>query len=183
MDKKLTHISKFLSLILRHQPEKIGLVLDAQGWADIDSLIELAGRHGKRLDHRLIRRVVELNDKKRFSLSEDGQRIRARQGHSIAVDLGLEARRPPDVLYHGTATRFLEPIQAKGLIKGRRRHVHLSADRDTAVVVGRRHGKPVVLEIDARAMAEQGLLFFLSENGVWLTDHVPPRFFRIEPSS
>ena len=125
MAKKLVRVSKFLSLVLRHQPEQIGLTLDAQGWADVDVLIELAGRSGTHIDRELIRRVVETNDKKRFSLSEDGRRIRARQGHSIPVDLGLEARQPPAVLFHDTAQRFLDSILVQGLVKRGRRHVHL----------------------------------------------------------
>ena len=133
--------SKFLSLILRHRPETIGLSLDENGWVDIDELQAAARAHGKKLDRTTLDRVVATNDKRRFVISGDGKRIRAAQGHSVAIDLALEPASPPETLYHGTATRFLASITAKGLVPGRRRHVHLSADEETAVRVGSRHGK------------------------------------------
>ncbi|MEM9218344.1 MAG: RNA 2'-phosphotransferase [Cyanobacteria bacterium P01_F01_bin.150] len=173
MNKSLKTTSKFLSLVLRHQPEKIGLTLDAQGWADVDELLALSTQHGVALSRDRLIQVVETNDKQRFAFNGDRTRIRANQGHSISVDLALEPQTPPDILFHGTATRFLDSIQAKGLISGSRQHVHLSADKDTAVKVGKRHGKPVVLTVNAAAMVQQGMIFFRSENGVWLTDHVP----------
>jgi len=173
MEKRDIGTSKFLSLVLRHKPDTIGLTLDANGWVDIDVLLGAARDHGKKIDRQTLDRVVATNDKRRFSISEDGTRIRAAQGHSVAIDLALAPIIPPEVLYHGTATRFLDSIMAKGLIPGRRRHVHLSADIETAERVGKRHGKPVVLIIDAAAMTTRGVNFYRSENDVWLTDHVP----------
>jgi putative RNA 2'-phosphotransferase len=176
MDADLTRISKFLSLVLRHDPGKIGLTLDGQGWAEVDELIACAGRHGRRLDRSIVERVVATNDKKRFALSEDGRKIRASQGHSVEVDLALEPRTPPEVLFHGTATRFLDSIRARGLMAGSRNHVHLSSDEATAVKVGSRHGRPVVLRVRAGEMARSGVAFYLSDNGVWLTEHVDAGF-------
>jgi putative RNA 2'-phosphotransferase len=176
MDKELIRMSKFLSLVLRHQPQKIGLALDAQGWARVDDVITQANRHGVALTLAVLEQVVRLNDKKRFAFSEDGLLIRASQGHSISVDLGLEPVEPPAVLYHGTADRFIASIREKGLLAGRRDHVHLSADEATAVKVGRRHGRPVVLRVQAAEMQEAGHRFYLSANGVWLTGHVPAGF-------
>lgn len=176
MDADLVHASKFLSYVLRHKPEAIGLRLDDEGWADVDELIANAARNGERLTREVIGHVVAQNEKKRFALSDDGTRIRAVQGHSIAVDLRLEPVAPPERLFHGTATRFLDSIRQQGLRGGARQHVHLSADHDTAVAVGQRHGKPVVLEIDAARMAAAGHAFYRSENGVWLTGAVPVEF-------
>jgi putative RNA 2'-phosphotransferase len=169
-------VSKFLSLVLRHKPEQIGLVLNREGWANIDELIEQAGAHGMPLTHALIAKVVATSDKRRFALDPAGQRIRANQGHSIDVDLGLEPREPPEVLFHGTSAKSLAAIRTEGLEPGERQHVHLSPDETTAIKVGRRHGRPVVLRIDAARMAAAGHLFFLSTNGVWLTDSVPTEF-------
>ena len=171
--------SRFLALVLRHRPETIGLVLDAAGWADIDTLIACAAPHHP-LTRDLIERAVAGNDKQRYAISDDGRRIRARQGHSIDVDLGLPALAPPPVLYHGTATRFLDAILREGLTKRQRHHVHLSADVATATNVGARHGRPVVLRVDAAAMAAAGHVFHRSENGVWLTDAVPAAFLAID---
>ena len=168
---RLVKTSKFLSRVLRHDPGSIDLALDEGGWADVSDLID---RSKGRLDREIIARVVETSDKKRFALSADGSRMRANQGHSIDVDLGLKAVEPPDTLYHGTATRFLASIMATGLEKRRRHHVHLSADLETARKVGRRHGKLVVLALPAREMHEAGQAFYLSQNGVWLTDAVSP---------
>jgi len=178
MNDRLVSTSKFMSLILRHKPETIGLTLDPHGWADIDELLRLSRARGKLLDREVIEQVVADNDKQRFIISEDGNRIRANQGHSIEVDLALTPREPPPVLFHGTATRFLDSIREQGLLHGNRQHVHLSLEQTTAVKVGQRHGKPVILEVAARHMHEQGHLFFLSENGVWLTAHVPVLFIR-----
>lgn len=173
--RDLVAASKFLSLVLRHQPEVIGLSLDAEGWADIDALIRLA-RGRKFLTRALIEAVVENNNKQRFAISADGQRIRARQGHSIDVDLGLVPVTPPARLYHGTATRFVASIRREGLVKRSRQHVHLSADADTATNVGSRHGTPEILVVHAAKMAAAGHAFYRSENGVWLTDAVPVTF-------
>lgn len=171
----LVSTSKFLSLVLRHQPEVIGLILDDSGWADIDTLIRLSQAH-KPLTRALIEQVVEENRKQRFAISDDGRRIRANQGHSIEVDLGFVPVTPPTLLYHGTATRFVDAIRREGLVKRSRQHVHLSADADTATAVGARHGKPAVLIVRAGEMAVAGHAFFRSENGVWLTDAVPVGF-------
>jgi putative RNA 2'-phosphotransferase len=175
----LVKISKFLSFVLRHKPDAIGLELSAQGWVEVDQLIRAAREAGTHLDRELIREVVEKNDKRRFTLSEDEKRIRANQGHSIEVDLELEPVVPPAMLYHGTATRYLASIREQGLLPGGRNHVHLSPDERTATAVGRRHGKPVVLKVRARQMHEQGYAFYLSENGVWLTERVPAAFLEL----
>lgn len=166
-------ISKLLSLVLRHQPEVLGIQLDPHGWAKLDEIILQMQKKGMNVDQAMIEEVVASNDKQRFRLDLDQRRIRANQGHSIDIDLALEAVAPPPVLYHGTATRFIESIQEKGLIKGNRQHVHLSPDQTTAHMVGRRHGKPVILTIKAGEMQEAGFRFYLSVNGVWLTDHIP----------
>ncbi len=176
MDRQLISLSKFLSLVLRHHPETIGIQLDQNGCTNISDLIEATSRHGRQLDHTLLMRVVHENDKQRFAISEDGRRIRANQGHSIEVDLDLTSQAPPQVLYHGTVRRFLTGIQREGLVPGRRQYVHLSPDERTAHLVGKRRGKPIVLRIRAQQMATAGTPFFLSRNGVWLTAHVPPEY-------
>jgi putative RNA 2'-phosphotransferase len=176
MDDRAVRISKFLSLVLRHQPEKIGLSLDQSGWASVERLIEASSRRGFDFTPEELQNVVAGNDKKRFSLSEDGLLIRANQGHSVKVELGYAPTAPPEILYHGTAERFLTSIKQEGLIKGKRHHVHLSADVDTATKVGRRHGKPVVLRIEVGRMRQDGFIFYLSANGVWLTDCVPVQY-------
>ncbi|KAF0867409.1 RNA 2'-phosphotransferase [Pseudomonas sp. LD120] len=180
MSKKIIDdTSKFLSYVLRHEPQAIGLELDSEGWGDVDALISGAAKSGRQLSRELLERVIEGNDKKRFALSADGQRIRAVQGHSNkAVHLQLEARQPPAILYHGTATRFMDSINEKGLIPGSRHHVHLSREIDTARTVGQRYGQVVILQIDAQAMQTQGFRFYQAENGVWLTDQVPVDFIR-----
>lgn len=171
-----TRISKFLSLVLRHEPQKIGIQLDPNGWVDCNTLIEAAAGHGVSFDYPTLTEVVRTNDKKRFALSDDGKRIRANQGHSVNVDLQLKAQTPPPQLYHGTVEKFLDSIRIDGLRKGERHHVHLSRDTQTASIVGERRGKPVILSIRSSAMHEAGHEFFLSENGVWLTDQVPAEF-------
>ncbi|BBP73453.1 putative RNA 2'-phosphotransferase [Pseudomonas sp. Seg1] len=178
MSKKLLdETSKFLSYVLRHEPQAIGLTLDSEGWANIEALISGAARDGRTLDRALIETVVASNDKKRFSISEDGQQIRAVQGHSTkSVELQLEAKQPPETLYHGTATRFMNSINQQGLIPGSRHHVHLSAETTTASAVGQRYGTVVILKVAARQMQEQGFKFYQAENGVWLTEQVPVRF-------
>ena len=179
MTKDLTKYSKLLSLVLRHDPGSIGLTLDAEGWVDVSALITAFPLP---LDRDLLGQLVTSSDKQRFALSKDGTRIRANQGHSVTVDLNLTVCFPPDQLFHGTATRFLDSIRRDGLIRRSRHHVHLSADIETARRVGQRHGTPVVLRVDARAMAEVGRLFWQSENGVWLTDAVAPQFLFELPS-
>ena len=175
MADRLVVTSKFLSLVLRHEPGKIGLQLDPHGWVSIDELLSKAA--GKLpLTMELLHEVVRTSDKQRFAISEDGTRIRANQGHSVPVELGLLPQAPPEQLYHGTATRFLGSIRIQGLLRGDRHHVHLSANADTAVKVGSRHGQPVVLIVHAGDMHRAGHVFFRSDNGVWLVAHVPPAF-------
>lgn len=170
-------ISKLLSLILRHTPEKYGIVLDESGWTAIDPLVtKVRGAGNPDFDRAALEAMVADNDKKRFTISEDGLKIRAAQGHSIKVDLGLTPSRPPAVLYHGTATANLESIRQQGLLPGRRQQVHLSTDHQTANKVGSRHGAPTVLAVDAERMFSDGVQFFQAENGVWLTDHVDPKY-------
>ncbi|WP_411877509.1 RNA 2'-phosphotransferase [Polaromonas sp. YR568] len=177
--KQITTASKFLSLVLRHKPSTIGLVLDAAGWAEVDELLAKAASADHTLSRALLEEVVETSDKKRFAFSEDGLRIRANQGHSVEIELGLPPLAPPAMLYHGTASRFLDSILAQGLTKRQRHHVHLSESRETAVEVGQRYGPPVLLAVDAHGMSAEGFLFFRSENNVWLTDHVPPGYLSV----
>lgn len=169
-------VSKFLSYVLRHHPEAVGVTLDAEGWIAVDVLLAALAAHGRALTLAELEEVVATSDKRRFAL--DGERIRANQGHSIEIDLALAPQTPPDVLFHGTVDRFLESIRLKGLLRGQRTHVHLSADLDTAKKVGARRGKPVILEIDAAAMLTAGHVFFRSDNGVWLVETVPASYIR-----
>ena len=178
MTRDTVRASKFLSLVLRHKPEEIGLVLDQNGWADIDELVAKAGTRGVPLTRELIAEVVATSDKQRFAIDAGGQRIRANQGHSVEIDLGLQPQAPPDTLFHGTGEKSVAAIRAEGLKAGQRQHVHLSRDEETAVKVGSRHGRPVVLRIAAGRMHEQGHAFFLSTNGVWLTDCVLSQFIQ-----
>lgn len=175
-DKETIRTSKFLSLILRHKPEQVGLKLDTAGWVEVQELLQAVNRHGVVLTLDQLKHVVATNDKKRFALSEDGLRIRASQGHSVAVNLQYKSKEPPEFLYHGTPERFLESIRATGLNRGRRHHVHLSPDQGTAAKVGQRRGRPVVLTIRAAEMHRAGHAFYLSANNVWLVEHVPPQF-------
>jgi putative RNA 2'-phosphotransferase len=176
MDRELVAISHFLSMILRHRPSKVGLRLDEAGWVEVDALLEAMRTHGMTVDRATLERVVAENDKQRFAFSADGKRIRANQGHTIHVDLGLEPRTPPELLYHGTGQGAAAAILREGLRRGKRHAVHLSLDPETAHKVGQRHGKPCVLAIAARRMAAEGRLFTCSENGVWLTEYVPPEY-------
>lgn len=169
-------ISKTLSLWLRHKPQAAGLTLSSDGWADVDTVLAALKRETLPGDIDTLLDVVETNDKQRFELSADLSRIRARQGHSIEIDLALTPVAPPAALYHGTVERFLTAIMASGLQKMRRHHVHLSPDVETATRVGNRRGKAVILVIDAAAMARDGHVFFVSGNGVWLTDHAPAQY-------
>jgi putative RNA 2'-phosphotransferase len=172
-----TENSKFLSYVLRHEPQSIGLALDSEGWADIADLIVKANQYGHEINEDMVRAIVQNSDKKRFAISDEGLRIRAVQGHSASnVDIQYQPEVPPEFLYHGTATRFLASILQQGLIAKQRHHVHLSHDTETANAVGKRYGKPVVLIINALKMHQQGFKFFRAANGVWLTDHVPVEF-------
>lgn len=172
-------LSKFLSLILRHKPDTIGLSLDKNGWADVNELIEKAHKSDIPLDFESLRTIVENSDKKRFAFSSDFSKIRANQGHSVSVDLNLKEAIPPDVLYHGTVSKNIDSIQKLGLIKGKRHHVHLSKDQETAKNVGMRYGKPVILAINTKQMINDEIKFYLSENEVWLTEAVAPQYISI----
>ena len=180
-NKNIVSTSKFLSLVLRHQPDVIGMQLDSEGWLPIDQLLENANKHGKSITLELLHEVVATNDKKRFALSDDGLRIRASQGHSVTtVELNLEHIKPLEFLYHGTVAAFIESIRQQGLQKRSRNHVHLSPDKETAMKVGSRRGKPIILTVQASRMHESGHEFFLSANGVWLTNAVPTEFIAFE---
>lgn len=171
--------SKFLSLVLRHQPGIIGLQLDKAGWTEIDDLVQKASNAGVQLTYAIVRTIVDSSDKQRFSISSDGLRIRANQGHSIPVELGLQKTEPPEFLFHGTAKRNLVAIRHQGITKGNRQYVHLSADKNTALETGRRHGYAVVLTVHAGRMSIDGFAFYRAENGVWLTEHVPAEYFNL----
>ncbi|MDB5077864.1 MAG: 2-phosphotransferase [Chloroflexi bacterium] len=172
-EERLVRVSKFLSKHLRHQPERLGLVLAPGGWVPVTDLLAACARTGFPVSPEELAEVVRTNSKQRFSFDETGTLIRANQGHSVEVDLQLEPRVPPDALYHGTGERTVQAILERGILKMSRQHVHLSADTATARTVGARHGRPVVLAIDSAAMARDGHLFYLSDNGVWLVEHVP----------
>lgn len=169
-------ISKYLSKHLRHSPEALGLELAPGGWVSVVALLEACAKQRFPFTREELEEVVATNDKKRFSFDDSGQQIRANQGHSTDVDLQLSPTEPPDILFHGTAERHIAAIQKDGLLKMNRHHVHLSKDQETAHRVGARHGKPVVLTVDAARMRQAGHLFYMSENGVWLVDAVPPEY-------
>ncbi|MDO9713611.1 RNA 2'-phosphotransferase [Paracraurococcus lichenis] len=178
-DLDLKRASKFIALILRHKPEVAGLTLDAEGWTDVEDLLRGLRAAGRPLSRDELAPLVEADAKGRYALSPDGQRIRAQQGHSVAVDLRLQAATPPLRLYHGTVRSVLDAILVEGLRKMQRHHVHLSPDVETATAVGARRGNPVILEVDAAAMTADGYAFLRSANGVWLTDAVPPQYLRL----
>ncbi|MBB5183131.1 RNA 2'-phosphotransferase [Catenisphaera adipataccumulans] len=167
--------SKFISLILRHHPEIIGIVVDEHGWADVDALIRGVNK-SRPLDRRTLEKIVAEDEKQRYAFNEDRTKIRAVYGHSIPVDLDLEPADPPAYLYHGTAERFVPSIEQEGLLPMQRLYVHLSADVKTAIQVGARHGKPFVYTIDAQAMQKDGYVFYHCTGGTWLTECVPPRY-------
>lgn len=175
--------SKFLSLVLRHDPARLGIELDDAGWTDVAALLAACAAHGVTITRDELAHVVGTSDKQRFALSADGTRIRANQGHSVEVELGLPPVLPPATLYHGTVQAALPGIRAQGLVKGARHDVHLSADLETATRVGGRRGEPVILTIRAGAMAEAGHVFHRSGNGVWLTDHVPVEYIVFDDPS
>lgn len=175
-EKTIVRRSKFLSLVLRHKPEEIGILLDDAGWVDVNVLLSALKKAGKALSLTELEEIVESNNKKRFAFSTDRKRIRASQGHSVEVDLEYTSTKPPRILYHGTASTSLDSIFDQGILKGKRHHVHLSADIATAQSVGGRHGKAVVLKVKAEEMYNDNHSFFLTPNGVWLTDEVPPEY-------
>jgi putative RNA 2'-phosphotransferase len=178
MADSLKSKSKFLSLILRHKPGVIGITLDENGWTNIEDIISKAQLHGFAISINEIFTIVASDGKQRFALSPDLKRIRANQGHSLQVDLQLQPAIPPEVLYHGTAERNVASIKVKGILKGKRHHVHLSADQETARAVGSRYGKPVVVVVDTRRMLKDNFIFFKTANGVWLTDIVPASYLQ-----
>lgn len=165
-------LSRKLSYVLRHKPESIGISLDANGWAEVPILLEKLG-----IEIDALKELVSNNDKKRFAFNEDKTKIRASQGHSINIDLNLKPSKPPITLYHGTAIKNLDSILDKGLVKGNRQHVHLSDNTKTAAEVGKRYGTPYIIRVKAGLMHFDGYKFYQSENGVWLTDYVPPIYF------
>lgn len=173
----LTKTSKYLSLILRHKPEAAGITLDGHGWADVEELI--AGiRKTRKFDREMLEEIVRTDNKQRYSFNEDRTKIRANQGHSISVDVELSVTRPPQTLWHGTGEKYVASIDQNGLLPKGRLYVHLSADRETAVKVGSRHGRPVIYQVDSAQMVADGLLFYRSVNGVWLTEKVPVRYLK-----
>ncbi len=178
-EKRKTKISKFLSLILRHQPEAVGLSLEDNGWISVEKLIKACADYGNSFTFAELREVVETNDKKRFAFNENETKIRASQGHSLQVDIGFEEKVPPEILYHGTAERNVEAILESGLKKMNRHHVHLSAETETARSVGIRYGKPVIFKVDTIAMTAENFKFYISENDVWLVSEVPPKFLEV----
>lgn len=176
MSKKNKNISKFLSYVLRHNPDKLGITLDENGWTSVAVLLEKINVEPYSLSMSALEDVVATNNKKRFAFNEDKTMIRASQGHSVNIDLGIQPKEPPSYLYHGTVEKFITSIQDKGLIKGTRQHVHLSADKETAINVGSRRGKPIILTVRSGEMHAQNHAFYQSENGVWLTEEVPTEF-------
>lgn len=170
-------LGRFLSLVLRHNPQAAGISLDEHGWADVGELLAGVNRTGRRIDLPTLERIVRENNKQRYSFNGDHTKIRANQGHSVQVDIELREVEPPKYLYHGTATRFFPAIQREGIRKMSRQYVHLSGDFATAMAVGKRHGIPMVITIDAAAMARDGVTFYRSENGVWLCEQVEPKYF------
>ena len=175
-DKELTRISKFLSFVLRHQPAAIGIQLDQNGWADVKDLIQKANDHGIRFDRETLNHLVATNSKKRFAFNDTYERIRASQGHTIDIELGYNSQKPPQILFHGTSENSVQSILDSGLKKQSRQYVHLSRDSETAIKVGQRHGKPVVFKVFAEEMYNENFQFFLSDNGVWLTDNVSAKY-------
>lgn len=178
-EEKHIKLSRFLSLILRHKPEEIGLILDNQGYLEVEKLLQGINNTGRKIDKDILDEIVASDNKQRYSYNYDGTKIRANQGHSVKVDLGLTKSKPPEFLYHGTVERFLDNINKQGLLRMGREYVHLSVEIDTAKSVGERRGKPVILIIEADKMMEDGYEFYLSENGVWLTEEVPAKYISI----
>ena len=174
----LTKVSKFLSLILRHKPEEAGIELDKYGWADVEKLIDGVSARYPEFTFADLEEIVRTDDKQRYSFTDDRTQIRANQGHSIPVDLGLEPIEPPEFLYHGTGMKYKDDIWKDGLIAKSRQYVHLSLDYETALAVGKRHGEPVIFVVDSGEMHRYGYEFYRSENGVWLTERVPREFLR-----
>ncbi len=176
----LTSLGKFISLILRHKPETIGIELDERGWADVNELIAGVQKTSPDFNMEVLEEIVRSNSKQRYSFNDDHTKIRANQGHSIQVDVELKEETPPAILYHGTGEKSVASIQEQGLLPQSRLYVHLSKDKSTAINVGSRHEKPVFFTVQSGSMHEEGYKFFLSENGVWLTKNVPQKYLRID---
>ena len=177
-EKEINNLSKFLSLILRHKPETIGIALEENGWVNTDLLLAKSNQHNHTIDLETLKVIVETNNKKRFSFSANFEKIRANQGHSLDIELGYLPTKPPAILYHGTAETNVNSILLHGLQKRNRHHVHLSQSIDTAINVGKRHGKPFIFEILSEKMYNDKFEFFVSENGVWLTENVPAEYIK-----
>lgn len=176
---KLEKLSVFISLILRHKPETIGIQLDEHGWANVNELISGISSTGRKINMEILEEIVRTDNKQRYSFNEDKTLIRANQGHSIPVDVELKEQQPPQILYHGTASRFLDSIMQDGLKPMSRLYIHLSSDMETAMKVGKRHGEPVVLKINSEEMCNDGIKFYLSENGVWLVKSVDKKYIML----
>lgn len=176
----LTDISRYISLILRHKPEVIGITLDKHGWADVEQLIQGVSKRNKSFNMDMLEEIVRIDNKGRYSFNEDKKLIRANQGHTINVDVELEEKTPPDALWHGTGEKYVSSIDIIGLIPKQRLYVHLSKDIDTATAVGSRHGKPVIYKVLSGQMVADGYVFYISKNGVWLTKEVPVKYLEKE---
>lgn len=178
-NNQITRLSKMISYILRHHPESIGIKLDNFGYANVDELISnMNTKNRVHIDFNTLKYIVDTDQKQRYSFNSDFSKIRANQGHSISVDLQLMEKVPPNELYHGTATRFLDSILNEGITKQSRQYVHISSDINTALKVGKRHGKPVVLILDTLKMCQDGVKFYISDNGVWLCEYVAPKYIK-----
>lgn len=178
-DKTIKRLSKYLSLVLRHQPASLGIVLDENGWTDVSVLLQKMQPSNPEMNRALLEHIVSTNAKQRFAFNETKDKIRANQGHSVSVQLNYIPQPPPEILYHGTALQYLDSILQQGLLKGTRHHVHLSKDIETARQVGQRHGKPCICSIDTKQMQQDGHIFYCSENGVWLTEQVPAQYLKL----
>lgn len=179
-EKQQTHISKFLSLVLRHKPETIDIQLDQNGWVDVYELIDKSNKYGIQFDRETLNHIVATNSKKRFAFNDKFDKIRASQGHSVEIELGYKNQKPPEILFHGTSQKSVQSILDKGLEKRNRQHVHLSSDTETAIKVGQRYGKPIVFKILAEKMYNDKFEFYISEMGVWLTDNVPTKYLKMK---
>ncbi len=176
---KTTNISRYIALLLRHHPEKAGLCLDEHGWVEVEALIQGVRRRYPEFNRAVLDEIVARDSKQRYAYNQDKTCIRANQGHSIPVDVELKQALPPTVLYHGTGEKYVESIQKVGLIPKSRLYVHLSTDIQTAIQVGKRHGQPVVYQIDTQQMIHDGFIFYISANHIWLTKAVPVQYLKI----